>query len=214
MSGWIPQLYYDLLARVVPGSAVLLGAFYLKDGPARGVNFVMRSMFDAGDSWMGRVAVGLLAAYLIGLVIGELGELLAGRVLERRDEKYESNYARECLDEHNRAMVVGGSTPVAVVPEDLPSPDAMTEQLTLADPYSGSRLLALMAERRLCLVLAFGFFLLFLLNLFAFMGDLVVKRLAVEGLFVLSLLVLWRRSTRLHERVVRQTCLGWLVKVL
>ncbi|MFH1689777.1 MAG: hypothetical protein ABIE42_06010 [Candidatus Eisenbacteria bacterium] len=213
MSGWIPQVYYDFLARVVPGSVVLVGVFYLREGPVRGFNFALRSMSEPEGSLLFRFGVGLLAAYLIGVIIGELGELLAGRLLERRDAGSEAGFARECLDEHNRALAVLGREPVAVLLDDLPDMDVMIEQLTLADPYSGSRLLALLAERRLCLVLAFGLFLLFFVNLFAYMGDFVPKRLVVEGLFLLSLLVFWRRSTRLHERVVRQTCLGWLMRV-
>ncbi len=213
MSGWISQLYFDFLARVVPGAAVLLGAFYLKDGPARGVSFALRSLFNVEGAWVPRVGVGLLAAYLIGLVMGELGELLAGRVLERRDGRFEAGFARECLEDHNRAMSILGHEPLVASLEDLPDMDVMSEQLTMADEYNGGRLLALRAERRLCLVLSFGFLLLFLMNLFAYMGDFVARRLALEALFVLSLLVLWRRSTRLHERVVRQTCLGWLTRV-
>lgn len=213
MSGWIPQLYFDFLARVVPGSAVLLGAFYLKDGPSRGISFALRSLFSVEGSWVPRVGVGLLAAYVIGLIIGELGELLAGRVLERRDAKFESGFARSCLEDHNRALLSLGREPRIASLEELPDMEVMSEQLALSDAYSGGRLLALRAERRLCLVLSFGLFLLFFMNLFAYLSDLVPKRLGVEVLFVLSLLVLLRRSTRLHERVVRRTCLGWLMKV-
>jgi len=213
MTGWVPQVYYDLLARVVPGSAVLLGAFYLKDGPSRGVNFVMRSLAENGGSTFVRLVVGLLAAYLTGLIIGELGELLAGRILERRDREVESGLARECLEEHNGAMLAAGRAPAAVPAGDVPSMPVMGEQLTLVDRYSGNRLLALRAERRLCLVLAFGLFMLVLGNLLAYSADLLAKRLVVEGMLIVALLVLWRRSSRLHERSVRRTCLGWLMNV-
>ena len=213
MTGWVPQVYYDLLARVVPGSAVLLGVFYLKDGPARGVNYVIRSLAESDGSLLLRMVVGLLASYLIGLIIGELGELLAGRILERRDLEMESGLARDCLDEHNNAMVAAGREPAALPPGDIPSMLVMGEQLTLVDRYSGNRLLALRAERRLCLVLAFGLFMLVLGNLLAYSADLLAKRLVVEGLLIIALLVLWRRSSRLHERAVRRTCLGWLMNV-
>ena len=213
MSGWIPQVYYDLLARLIPGAAVLLGAYYLREGPVRGVNFILRRLSEHEGSIVVQVGVGLLAAYLLGLVIGELGELLAGRVLERRDTELEWDYARECLDEHTHAAHAAGRGEIDLGQDDLPSTEVMGEQLTLVDRYSGNRLLALKAERRLCLVLSFGLFMLVLGNLLAYTADLVVKRLVVEGLMIVALLLLWRRSTRLHERVVRQACLGWLMNV-
>lgn len=214
MSGWIPQVHYDFLARVIPGSAVIVGALYLRNGPSRGINFVLREMCEQDHSWVCRFGVGLLAAYLIGLIIGELGELLAGRALERRDAKLEVGLMRECLDDHGRALKAVGREPVAILSDDLPNTDLMAEQLTVVDRYSGSRLLALSAERRLCLVLAFGLFMLAIGNLFVYSVDLVHKRLAVEGLLFIGMVVLWRRSTRLHERLVRKTCIGWMTKIL
>ena len=214
MSGWIPKVHYDFLARVIPGSAVILGALYLRDGPSRGVGFVLRQMCDQDHSWVCRLGVGLLAAYLIGLIIGELGELVAGRVLERRDAELEMGFMRECLDDHGRVLEAVGQAPVTLLPDDLPNSDLMAEQLTVVDRYSGSRLLALSAERRLCLVLAFGFFILAVGNLLFYSVDLLHKRLAVEGLLLVGMLVLWRRSSRLHERLVRKTCIGWLTKIL
>ena len=89
----------------------------------------------------------------------------------------------------------------------------MAEQVVLVDHYSGGRLLALRAERRLCLVLAFGFFILAVGNLLAYSVDLIPKRLVVEGLLFVSMLLLWRRSMRLQERVVRKTCIAWLTNV-
>jgi len=213
MSGWISKVYYDLLARVVPGSAVLLGLIYLESGPVRGINFVFRSMAAREGPLALKFAVGLLAAYLIGLMIGELGELLAGRVLERRDTDREAIIARECLDEHNGAMHAAGRQTVDVLHDDFPSAAVMSEELAVVDHCSGGRLLALKAERRLCLVLSFGLLLLALGNLLLFTGDLVVKRLFVEGVLLLALLVFWRRSSRLHTRVVRQTCFGWLMNI-
>jgi len=214
MSGWIPQVYYDFLARVVPGSAVVLGVLYLRHGPSRGINFAFRVICEQGHSWVCRFGIGLLAAYLIGLILGELGELLAGRVLRRRDSEVAKGFMRECLDDHSRALEAVGREPVALQLDDLPDAGLMAEQLTLVDHYSGSRLLALRAERRLCLVLAFGFFILAVGNLLAYSADLIPKRFVAEGLLLLSTLVLWRRAMRLHERVVRKTCIAWLTNVL
>ncbi len=83
---------------------------------------------------------------------------------------------------------------------------------TLLNPAAGRR--ALSAERRLCLVLAFGFFMLAVGNLLLYSADLIHKRLVVEGLFLVGMLVLWRRSSRLHERLTRKICIGWLTKIL
>lgn len=213
MSGWIPQVYYDFLARVIPGSAVLLGAIYLRYGPLRGINFTLRVICEQEEPWIYRFGIGLLIAYLIGVILGELGELLAGRVLRRRDEGLAAGFKRECLDDHNQALEAVGREPIALPPDGFPGTDLMAEQVALVDHYSGSRLLALRAERRLCLVVAFGFFLLAVGNLLAYSADLIPKRLAVEGLLLVSMLVLWRRSTRLQERVVRKTCIAWLTNV-
>jgi len=210
MWGWLPNVYYDFLARIVPGAAVVLGAVYLREGPYRGIGFVMRVVCEP-EPWVPRFAVGLLAAYFIGLIIGELGELVAGRLLEHRDLEKGLAVARECLDEHNRTAEISGGRPLEVLPEELPTIGLMAEEIAVADPHTGGRLLALSAERRMCLVLALGLFLLAMFNVLLYTVDFVPKRLFVEALLVVSILVLWRRSTRLHLRSVRQTCQAWLM---
>jgi hypothetical protein len=213
MSGWIPKVYHDFLARIVPGSVVVIGSLYLQEGPVRGVGFFLRTVCDQDQSICCRFAIGLLVAYLTGLILGEVGELIAGRVLRRRDDEMEMGFTRECLDEHNRSLAASGLAPMDIIPDELPDTSTMAEQFTLIDHHGGSRLLALNAERRMCMVLAFGLLLLALGNLLSFAADVVLKRLIVEALLVLGMLVFWRRSARLHERMVRQTCLGWLMRI-
>jgi hypothetical protein len=192
---------------------VVFGSLYLQEGPLRGVSYWLRSICDQNQSICCRFAIGLLVAYLTGLILGEVGELVAGRVLRRRDDEMEMGFTRDCLDEHNRALAASGAAPLDIVPDELPDMSVMAEQFALADPYGGTRLMALTAERRMCMVLAFALLMLALGNLLAFTADFVLKRLTVEGLLVLGMLVVWRRSTRLHERTVRQTCLGWLMRI-
>jgi hypothetical protein len=209
MWGWLPKVYYDLVARAAPGALVVLGAVYLRDGPQRGIGFVMRGLCSQDYYWVCRFAIGLMGAYLIGLALGELGDMIAGRLVERRDLDLGSVIMRECLDEHNRTAAITGARQLSIPASDLPSSDLMWQQLAVTDRFTGSRLLALRAEQRFCLVVVLGLILLALFNLLLYTADLVPKRLVVEGLMIVGILVLWRRSTRLYRRSVRQTCLAW-----
>lgn len=211
MWGWLPKVYYDLMARVLPGATIVLGALYLKHGPLRGFNFVLRIVCEPELSWVCRAGVMLVASYVIGLIVGEMGELVAGRMLERRDAENELVLMRECFDDHARSVEAAGAGQVTMAPDELPSVAVMGEQIAVVDRHSDGRLLAVRAERRLCHVMGLGMFLLALGNLMMFAGDLIPIRMVVEGGLILSILVLWRRSTRLHERHVRKVCLTWLM---
>lgn len=211
MWGWVPQVYYDFLARVVPGAVLVLGSIFVRHVPPRGVGYVFRVVCEQEHPWVCRVAIGLLGSYLVGLVLGELGELIAGRALERRDREQEAAVARECIIDHAHAERALGRDYKAPEVEDLPDALMMSEQLSLVDPGFASGLLRLRAERRLCLVLVLGFALLAVANILAFSADLMPRRLVTEaGLIVLSL-IFWRRASRLHHQLVRNTCLGWLL---
>lgn len=212
MWGWLPKVYYDFMARIVPGAIVVLGLVYLRHGPVRGVGFVMRVICEQENAWLCRLGVGLLVSYLVGLVIGEFGDIVAGRLLERRDTESELMHMRECLDDHNRSMEALGVEPRSIVFDRLPGSGMMTDQLAVVDAHMDGRLMAVRAERRLCLVTALGMFVLAIGNLLLLGADLVPKRLLVEGLLLLTMLVLWRRSTRLHERSVKETCSAWLMR--
>ena len=62
----------------------------------------------------------------------------------------------------------------------------MGQQLDVMDSHTSGRLLALRAERRMCLVLALVLFLLAVFNVLLYTVDFVPKRLFVEALMVVA----------------------------
>jgi hypothetical protein len=67
----IPQLFYDLLARFVPGSIVLTFAIAAVVGPAESLALLQRDAESA--SRLGPVTIFLLFSYLIAITGVELG---------------------------------------------------------------------------------------------------------------------------------------------
>jgi hypothetical protein len=62
----IPQLFYDLIARVIPGAALIACAFLLSKGPAEG----LRHLTAWTDSLILVLIGNLLAAHIIGSLLG------------------------------------------------------------------------------------------------------------------------------------------------
>jgi hypothetical protein len=201
------------VARVLPGAILIFASVFLRHGPTRGWRHVV-GMVCEGDAFSPcRLAVGLLTAYLVGLVLSEVGELVAGRLLRGLDWGAEQAEKSSCLVEHNQSQEIAGGLPVDATPEDLPSVSLMNDQLRSVSPYETSRLLTLRAERRLCRVLVFGFAILAGFNLLLFSGDLMYDRLWIEGTLIVLALILWRHSMRLSQEYERGICRAWLENV-
>ncbi|MBN2565172.1 MAG: hypothetical protein JXB46_05630 [Candidatus Eisenbacteria bacterium] len=213
MWGWIPQAYYDLMARIVPGAILIFSSVFLRHGPGRGWRYVVGILCEGDQTSPCRVAVALLTAYLLGLVLSELGELVAGRVLRGMDWGAEQTVKAACLVEHNHSRQLLGDTPLEMTVDELPSVSLMNDQLRFVAPDEVSRILKLRAERRLCRVLVFGFAILAGANLLLFSGDLMFERLWIEGALLALALILWRQSMRLSQRSERGTCRAWLMSV-
>lgn len=213
MWGWIPQAYYDFLARVIPGGTLILVTLFVRHGADRGFRFVLNLICEEGSASLCRLGIGILASYLVGLIIGGLGELLADSVLRRAEWALEDETKNVCLEEHNRSQAAIGNPILDVAPDALPSTTLMREQLRIAAPNEASRLLKLSAERRLCQALVLGLGSMAVINLLIAIRQPILDRLWIEFGLVLLALVLWRRSTRLTERLVRDACVSWLTGV-
>lgn len=213
MWGWVPQAYYDLLARVFPGAILIFAGVFLRHGPERGWRFVVDILCQGETFSPCRLGVGVLSAYFVAFVLSELGELVAGRVLRGMDWSAEQTAKASCLAEHNHAQEIMGGVPLEAAADELPSVSLMNDQLRSVSPYETSRVLKIRAERRFCRVLVFGFAILAGVNLLLFSGDLRYERLWIEGALLALALILWRESMRLSQEYERGVCRAWLQNV-
>jgi len=86
----IPQLFYDFLARIIPGATLALVTALVIFSPSATVKFILNSenttkLFSAIP-----LLFGFILSYLIGLVMGQIWELLIGRFTKDIDKDRKS----------------------------------------------------------------------------------------------------------------------------
>jgi RsiW-degrading membrane proteinase PrsW (M82 family) len=139
---WIPQAFYDLIGRIVPGIALLtLGYLLLQPIEAAG-NSVFRLSQSLRDMPLSLVIiVSLVFAYLTGVLLGALGTFIFEREWRIGDV---SNVQFDAPTSEKR------TPPIWV----------MYDTIQYRFPSAGARLAKLSAERHLARVLIVGFVIL------------------------------------------------------
>ena len=213
MWGWVSQAYYDVVARVVPGAALIFTALFIKHGPERGVAHVLELLCRPDQPVLCRLTVGLVISYFVGLILGGFGELLGDRMLKRTEWTLGRELKKGCLDDHNKAQATMGNPPLDIVADEMPSTVMMRSQLNLVDASEASYLLKLGAERRLCQVMVLGLSVLAAMHAFILVRNPFVGRFWLEIALVGFAIVLWQRSTLLYLRLTKSTCCAWLMSL-
>jgi len=172
----VPQIEYDVIGRLVPGTAVLLtlGVVYTgpKQFPAQFQNLVQDPNL-ATSVWL--VFLVLFAAYVTSIVfygIGRLGRSTA-RLLRRAIRR------------------LGRKPEQAQADDPGPSHALMFDAIRLKSPESGARLTKLRAERRLAQILILGWSLAAVWNLVLLLGRFSVDRLWLQVALIVGVLAAW-----------------------
>lgn len=147
ISSLIPQVFYDIIGRIVPGMILLILAFLLFRAQdwqvsTEGVRFGALH-FSYGCLFV----VGLLLSYLVGTILGAVGYLAA-------------HHEWSETAEGQKAEVPDSGRPEAARYDSY-----IYDAIQLCEPAAGARLVKLSAERNLCRVLMAGFALLGILCL-------------------------------------------------
>jgi hypothetical protein len=137
VGGWVPQVFYDLIGRIVPGAFLLLLCCLLFVDPASGQAFALFVFKDAGIPFTAILLAGLTVAYVTGTLLGAVGFAVWHR-----------EWSTESL---NKLQV---EYPVA----DKPGTGValMYDSILLHEPAAGARLVKLRAEQHMCRVLIIG----------------------------------------------------------
>jgi hypothetical protein len=80
VSGFIPEVWFDLIGRVVPGTVIVLAAFQTD---------VFR---DLKDLTLGNLAVGLVVVYVVGLVFDVVSDGLFGWIFSALAQRWEKAF--------------------------------------------------------------------------------------------------------------------------
>lgn len=199
----IPEIFFDLIARVVPGSFLLLMALLVSQGPEKGVRELVRY---TSSSSAGAVLAFALVAYFTAVVLKQAWCFFESRVKRKnsegntgQDQVYKTYCAVRAKDQLARA-------------EYLPDSRIILSCILRSLPEEGLRLLKIQAEKNLCEVILPGLVVLLVLNswlLFSVPSEsfgrvwllfmIVVSGLSffmwradLEGLFQRDFCALWR----------------------
>jgi hypothetical protein len=195
----VPEIFFDLLARVVPGSAILLAALVVILGPEEGVEALVE---HAAGASLGSISAFVLAAYLTAVVLKQVWELFESRFGRRaegsnRDKIYEIYCGVRGKDQLARA-------------DYLPDDRIILSCIRRSLPDDGLRLLKIQAEKNLCETLLPGLASLLLLDLwFLFFSGASFGRAWLLLLIAVSWLSFFRWRESLEILFRHDLCALW-----
>lgn len=163
LGNWIPQFFYDLIGRVVPGAVLTLASFLLLQDTERAKCSLLYLFHDSGISGPALYLAGLLVFYVIGTLLGALG--FAITETEWNTKKIAKIVERPQLDPLSFARGIEWNTKTMTKVADQPDlPDSviayMYDAILWHSPAAGARLAKLRAEQHMCRVLIVGLLLL------------------------------------------------------
>jgi hypothetical protein len=215
MWSFVPQLFYDFLARIVPGVILIASTVLVILGPVSGARLLVNPPQDANFYAVGPLGLLILLAYFCGFVLGDVCRKCFTRLFEERYRKVDAECKEKALHEHNAVLKAIGKSPLAMNVADMPDVPTMRDHIRERDLGNAARLLKVRAEKRLCETLALGFLTLGLLNLVYIVvyHDAIAQRLVLELLLLLACFACYRRSFRAHLHLAAGASHGWLFKV-
>lgn len=219
MWNFIPQLFYDFLARIVPGAILIFGSALVNFGPRRVAEYIVTPPEGSKLFGFGPVIIFVLVSYLIGLLFGQLWAGLIDPLTENGRRELRKECKRKCLTRFNDLLKAIGKPKLKIRANGLPKTFVMREHLRSIELSEVSRLLKVRAERRLCQVLILGLGYLAIINLGFIIIDNVYKRVGcelveawiLEGALAFVIVVCLSRLGRSYKHYVRGTCFTWLV---
>jgi hypothetical protein len=207
----IPQLFYDFLARIVPGATLILFSALVVFSPMIAANFILNSQDNSMIFAVGPLLLWILGSYLIGFILGQLWEITIGRFTKQAERQIEAECKQECLKEYNKFQKALGHPELDIEISKLPRAFIMRDHLRHVAPSDASRLLKVRAERRLCQVLILGFIFLGILNAVYILMQLKMDRVILEIFLIIMIIACWSRTLRLHKHFENGTIASWLI---
>lgn len=210
ISTLIPQLFYDLIGRLVPGATLLGLAFLLFGGPVKGLQYFSTWSGSPTEANVptGLVLFGnLLVSYVLATLLGGIWFITSSKCLARRGEIHltEAFKHRPLPNQFSNR-----SSPEALYNEEVKKVSEidfnhritlMYDYVQLRCPKASARIVKLRAEQHMSGVLAVGFFALGVLYFIAtFVKNFEWSLWIVEPVLIIAALTSARLAFFLERR--------------
>jgi hypothetical protein len=213
MLNLIPQVFYDFLARIIPGAILIVVTTIIMVGPATAADFLLNSPNSDKLFSIGFILLWALGSYLIGFLLGNLWEMTLEQLTRSSERNIETKCKEKCLTEYNQTQNALKRPGLDIAPDNLPRISIMLDQIRHIKSEEASRLLKLRAERKLCQVLLLGFFILSIVNGMYLVMQLETARIVLEILLIGTIVTCWSGAQKLHRYLANGTTASWLVLI-
>jgi hypothetical protein len=210
---FVPQVFYDLISRVVPGIVTALAWYVTLRGPRQAVREIEGILSNDKLSGWGAFALLAVLSYVLGFILRELWSLTFDNLMEDRMKEREKRARLSALAEYGKARTCRQKPDPGLTYEALPATHTMLDEVRRRSPSEGYRLLKLRAEAHLCEGLFVGLVLLPILNVVLWLilpGGRLLDPAVLELLMIVALIALWRAGRRLDKYHHSGTCGAWL----
>ena len=205
---WIPQLFKDLIGRVVPGATILLAACIVRAGHFSAVRSMLTTFKD--ESSVALLLTGLVISYIVGYSLTQVWGMIFGKCFKTKLDQIEMEAKQERLEEHKQLQEALGYKSLSVAPEKLPELFVMHDHIRITIPQEANRLSKMQSEIRLCRALIVGIGILCAANLLFLFCEPTFTRIIIEIVMMVVVRSAWRREKNLHKYYSNGVCVIWL----
>jgi hypothetical protein len=206
----IPQIFYDLIARIVPGMTILTTSYFVYRGSDITTEDIRLALnwFTSNDTHIIFVFLSfILVSYILALIIEGLGMFL-----ELRFKIFSRKYsAGEYNDIIGNVSDDFKTSNILQLPNfSFASIPIMLDFIRMKEPGVGSRLVKLRAESNMCRILILGWSVLLFCNIFNFQKSSYLT-IFIEILLIVAIGTSFHLYKHLRERYLWGLCNHWVL---
>lgn len=210
----IPQVFFDLIARVIPGCVLVITGYLTILGPKKAIDAIVSASATQSIVNFWSLVLLIIFAYVSGLIFNELWYLTFEKIRSTRVKENHKRYLGSCIAEYNKIRKCFGESELSLRGKDLPPVHVMHDHVRLRSQSEAYRLLKLRAEVYLFDTLFTGFMVLAMTNILVWYHDaklFALDRAALELAMMVVMLTFWRGGDKLEKFYRNGTCMAWLL---
>jgi len=212
---FIPQVFYDVIARIIPGSVLLWFSYLTYYGYYKCIEhakLILKN--DYGSSFL-VVAEILLLGYIISIVLYGIWLKISQWVNKYFKKGNSSPIWRRnsdvTLEEDVKSVAITMKNYISIQNLNVPSTSFIYDLIRIKMPDVGARLVKIRAECHMCSVLFVGWVILLLMNIINFFEKPLLEAIVFEMLYIALSISIFIYLKYLEDRFLHSISNHWIL---